>query len=184
MTGYKLTPKIAKEAKNLSLYYDKFVYKEKVLTEMELREVSSDLKDLLKSGDENNDIKDMQSEIKKIKTQWIQLNPNSKSGQNNIRQIKRNYEKVVNQTIKKSYKDKISNLMKQIKDLQKEVESIIKTRERLIEDLKSRGYFVHSEILSLETPFLVGAGIPSIDEVGLYWSRNHSVPIIPGSSIK
>ncbi|APT75360.1 CRISPR-associated protein Cmr6 [Marinitoga sp. 1137] len=83
--------------------------------------------------------------------------------------------------IKDDYKDILINLDKNI--IKKNIEIIKNIRIQMINKIKKH-YNVKTYIVKNKTPFLIGAGIPSIDEIGFYWSRNYGLPIIPGTSIK
>nr|WP_280999436.1 type III-B CRISPR module RAMP protein Cmr6 [Marinitoga aeolica] len=163
------------EIKNSSLYYDKFVFSERRIMEKDNTTVN-EINNILKGNTGDKNIKKNKNELKNINTLFI-LN-NTKD----IRDLaKGEKEKVLEKHIKQRYKNILKDLV--IKDLCKKIELTKNIRHNMISSLKNR-YDIISYKIYTKTPFLVGAGIPSIDEIGFYWSRNLGLPIIPGTTIK
>ncbi|ABR31506.1 CRISPR-associated protein Cmr6 [Thermosipho melanesiensis] len=103
----------------------------------------------------------------------------SKSFKKSLKEIRERYKDVLISIIKNLFESSKSGS----DSLQEIINSLRKIRENFINSLKQR-YIILSYTLEVKTPFLIGAGIPSIDEIGFYWLRNYGIPVIPGTSIK
>ncbi|MBM7560011.1 CRISPR-associated protein Cmr6 [Marinitoga litoralis] len=163
------------EIKNSSLYYDKFVFSEKRIMEKDNNTVN-EIKKILNNDTKDNNIRKNMNRLRNINTLFI-LNDTK-----DIRDLASGKkDQVLEKQIKQRYKNILKDLV--IKDLSKKIELTKNIRHNMINSLKNR-YDIISYKIYTKTPFLVGAGIPSIDEIGFYWSRNLGIPIIPGTTIK
>lgn len=55
---------------------------------------------------------------------------------------------------------------------------------KALKQLQTSGYQIYEKSFELSSPLLIGSGIPSAYEVGIYLNRNYGLPVIPGQSIK
>ncbi|MBB6063457.1 CRISPR-associated protein Cmr6 [Thermosipho japonicus] len=55
---------------------------------------------------------------------------------------------------------------------------------KVLKQLETSGYHIYEKSFELSSPLLIGSGIPSAYEVGIYLNRNYGLPVIPGQSIK
>ncbi|KAF2956647.1 hypothetical protein AS160_04435 [Marinitoga sp. 38H-ov] len=149
------------QIKNSSLYYDKFVFSEKRLMEKD-NTISDEINRVLNGDTRNENIKNNRNKLKRDLAS-------------------RKIDDVLERQIKERYKDILINIA--TRELKEKIELAKRLRINMIKSLKNRYRILSYEIYT-KTPFLIGAGIPSIDEVGFYWSRNLGLPIIPGTTLK
>lgn len=169
------------DIKNSSLYYDKFVFKEKRIMESR-KNISSRINEILNGNTKNVNIK---KNIRKLQDlddfYYLDLK--------HIEDIKKlakekDIQKVIDKQIKERYKDILIKIATNSNDLFEKIKTLKRTRERMIKSISKRYRVVSFSEVYAKTSFLIGAGIPSIDEIGFYWSRNFGIPIIPGSTLK
>lgn len=67
-------------------------------------------------------------------------------------------------------------------DLRRAIGHLNEQRNRLVNKL--RGNILFDEKLQLRGKLLLGSGLPSVLEVGMTFSRNYGLPVIPGSALK
>ncbi|BBE30571.1 hypothetical protein OSSY52_07120 [Tepiditoga spiralis] len=188
-----------KDIKNASLYYDKLSFRiqknlkkdfeiikeelgiKKNFDEKKRQEVSKEIADKV-----NPKLKEIQ--ITKIRSDVVSNQKNSKLQIKKEERFTLNILKSVNESrildekkfSKIIYKENIKAI--EFDGLFKKLKSIrIKMLRSLLNIQKKESITI---IAKNTTPFLIGAGIPSMDEIGFYWNRNYGIPTIPGSAIK
>ncbi|BBE31758.1 type III-B CRISPR module RAMP protein Cmr6 [Tepiditoga spiralis] len=191
--------------KNPSLYYDKKVYNMKNYIEKESEELEKIIREINPGRDEF-DLYEHSSRInrsRKHKT-FLKISsfPNIRD-RKNFRREKNKFtkeQKFTLELLKDAEKERLSKKSLEITrktykkvleeynlnkfDLSKPLNSLNIVRERFIYSLIKNGKEVVSIKKKLQTPMLIGIGIPSIDEIGFYWNRNYGIPTIPGSTFK
>ncbi|MDN5342615.1 MAG: CRISPR-associated protein Cmr6 [Oceanotoga sp.] len=191
-----------KEIKNASLYYDKLSFRIQKNLKNDFKIIEKELEKLGKrnSFEEVERQKISQKIADKVnpklkEIQITKIRPEVVSNQKNLNlQIKKE-EKLTLNILKSVYEAKKLDEKKFSKRIYKEnikalevdeiFEKLIPLREDMLKSLNNVQKKKSITIIAKNyTPFLIGAGIPSMDEIGFYWNRNYAVPTIPGSVIK